>query len=585
MKFIYCIVSKQKDYLKIGVSGNPIKRLETIQSHCPLNLQLFHFVLANPDICSPTEGDIKKELKLMGIWNVREWYKFEDLEKIISVMNKNEYKSKRKLSKEKLKLIDELKGVTKMEDMEQNTESWLKNRLEGIGASDAPAVMGRSLYHTKQELWDIKFHKILETEEERQKKEFICNKGHRLEAWARPGIEFTTGLTWRPALFEHQSFPFIRASLDGWNPQVCEFWECKFMGADLFAILSDEKIAVLERIPPQYYDQIMQQFFVTGAKRGRLTGVIEFVENKEERKKQKEAGQEQDKKIITLKSYTLVIERTMEVDEYINKTLAPALFAFWKSVQDGVRPEAEQKDVLKTDNEELITLVKTYGNLVNQKKQLDEQVKKESARILGDIPAQVTKTKASIEGHTARNHGKMDIEGFKLTEKKGKEIIDYTAALEAFFGWIKQVKTLSPGEIVHSVQGFPEEPSLEKYTKAGKPSFAITIPKPKKEEKEVRETHKEMDGKVFDPKPGDELPPQRTPIIPLENKEIDDWKNPITGKMPKGWKTKGDEWRLDYVKKQAKKAIEEQKENFNDIIKLLEPNTHKETIDGVTFES
>jgi len=469
--------------------------------------------------------------------------------------------------------------------MEQNTQEWLKNRLEGIGASDAPAVMGRSLYHTKQELWDIKFHKILETEEERQKKEFICNKGHRLEAWARPGIEFTTGLTWRPALFEHQSFPFIRASLDGWNPQVCEFWECKFMGADLFAILSDEKIAVLERIPPQYYDQIMQQFFVTGAKRGRLTGVIEFVENKEERKKQKEAGQEQDKKIITLKSYTLVIERTMEVDEYINKTLAPALFAFWKSVQDGVRPEAEQKDVLKTDNEELITLVKTYGNLVNQKKQLDEQVKKESARILGDIPAQVTKTKASIEGHTARNHGKMDIEGFKLTEKKGKEIIDYTAALEAFFGWIKQVKTLSPGEIVHSVQGFPEEPSLEKYTKAGKPSFAITIPKPKKEEKEVRETHKEMDGKVFDPKPGDELPPQRTPIIPLENKEIDDWKNPITGKMPKGWKTKGDEWRLDYVKKQAKKAIEEQKENFNDIIKLLEPNTHKETIDGVTFES
>ena len=470
--------------------------------------------------------------------------------------------------------------------MEQNTQEWLKNRLEGIGASDAPAVMGRSLYHTKQELWDIKFHKILETEEERQKKEFICNKGHRLEAWARPGIEFETGLSWRPALFEHPNFPFIRASLDGWNPQVMQFWECKFMGADLFAILSDESKPVLERIPPQYYDQIMQQFFATGSKLGRLTGVIEFVENKEERIKQKEAGQEQDKKIITLKSYTLIIERTLEVDTYINQTLAPALFAFWKSVQDGVRPEAEQKDVLKTDNEELITLVKTYGNLVTQKKQLDEQVKLNAERILGDIPAQVTKAKASIESHTARNHGKMDIEGFKLTEKKGKEIIDYTAALEAFFGWIKQVKTLSPGEMVHSVQGFPDEPSLEKYTKAGKPSFAITIPKPKKEDKTKQEATAELKESLNNISP--EVTEAAKPAIEkieqtVNQDEITNWKNPVTGKMPKGWKTKGDEWRLTYVKKEYKKSGDEHIENFSRIINLLTPK--KEVIDGVTFES
>lgn len=473
-----------------------------------------------------------------------------------------------------------------MQDMEQNTEEWLKNRLDGIGASDAPAIMGRSLYHTKLEIWDIKFHKILETEEERKKKKFICDKGHRLEAWARPGIEFSTGLTWRPALFEHQNFPFIRASLDGWNAQVCEAWECKFMGAELFKILSDESLPTLDRIPPQYFDQIMQQFFVTGAKAVRLTGVIEFVENKEERKAQKEAGQEQDKKIITLKSYTLIIKRDEKIENYIKETLAPALFEFWKSVQDGVRPEAEKKDVLKTDNKEFIEMVKTYGQLFNQKKELEEKAKKNSTEIMGDIAKKVSELKSSIENHAARNHEKMDIEGFKLTEKKGRAVVDYEAAFNAFIGWVHNLRDNADMEQVWaSLVQFPDKPSLEKYTKAGKPSFLITIPKEKKEP-ELKSGDKVLVKDVPGFESGVYIAGPETIAETMQakddKKELDAWKNPLTGKMPKGWKTKGNEWRFDYVKKQIKKANDEQKQELNNMLELLTPK--KETIGGITFE-
>lgn len=470
-----------------------------------------------------------------------------------------------------------------MEDMNQNTQEWLEWRCNGVGASDAPAIMGKSLYKTKLELWNEKFNKVIEQDES---KEFIFNKGHRLEAWARPGIEFETGLSWRPALFEHKTFPFIRASLDGWQPQVMEAWECKFMGKDLWNILADESLTIDQRIPPQYFDQLMQQFFVSGAKAILLTGVKE----------------EKIDDVKTNKAYTLRVERTPEYEEYINKTLAPALFAFWKSVQDGVKPEAEKTDVLKTDDGEFRELVFTYGGLVKQEKDLKEKAKKESEKILGDISEQVKKLKSQIEGHASRNHNKMDIEGYKLTEKKGKEIVDYKAALDAFFGWIKSLKeTKNPGLMANAVIDFPDEPSLEKYTTAGKPSFVITIPKPKKEEKEVvpsgsgnkTEATEQLKNDLNN-LPGD-LPEKAQPAIDrveeivqddANEKAILDWKNPITGKMPRGWKTKTNEERLKYVKKESKK----EPEKFRDIMNLLDPTTRtqqegSETIGGITFES
>jgi len=454
----------------------------------------------------------------------------------------------------------------------QNTLDWLKWRLEGIGASDAPIIMGKSKFKTKLQLWDEKFNKTIN--EDDQENTFIQDKGHRFEAWARPGFEFSTGLTWKPATFTHSSFEFLRASLDGWNSQVCEGWECKFMGKEIFEAMKNESLSFFERIPRQYLDQICQQFFVSGAKAIHLTGIIETKDIDGQNMKE---------------AYTLKILRDSTIEEYINKTLVPAMFEFWKSVQDGIRPEAEKVDVLPITNEAFVNMVLGYELLKKEEKKLKEDAKSSSDEILGDIVDRLSKSKDEIYNHPLRNHNKMDCMGFKLTEVFGSEKVDYKAAFDAFVLWLNELKKCgNPGIIVDSIEQFPDEPSMEKYTSAGKPSFKITIPKVKTKAEATSELVDDLK------RLPEEIQCNVEPVINrideiVANQEhesyVENWKNPITGKMPKGWKTKGDEWRIKYCIGQFKKSKNEEIKKMVDILSLRKKEKEPETIGGITFEN
>lgn len=432
-------------------------------------------------------------------------------------------------------------------DLTQNEKEWYEWRLRGIGASDAPIIMGKSKYMTKLELWDQKFKKEPPKPEDMEPN-FIQKKGHRLEAWARPGIEFSTGLTWKPALFEHKSFPFIRASLDGWNPEALEVWECKYMGKDLWNALADESKHLSERIPVQYFDQLMQQFFVTGAKKIHLTGVKE----------------EKIDEVKQLKQYTLTIDRLPEFEEYINRTLAPELFSFWKSVQDGKRPEPNDgQDVVSIDNEELKELILNYQGLKNQEKELAKALEKEKKRIMGDVPDQVKKIKDAIYSHEARNYDKMELDGIKLTMKRGKESVDFQAAFDAFVNWMQKLKTANYQDIVKAVTEFPDSPNLEKYTTAGKPSLAITFPKEKKEKEEPKKQVQKPKEKL---KEWSEMSPEEQEIQAKSNA----FKNPETDKKPRGWDKKNRAERIKYLRTHAKKASEPAQKAMNALADELE---------------
>lgn len=453
-------------------------------------------------------------------------------------------------------------------EMTQNTQNWHKWRAEGLGASDAPVVMGKSKYKTKLQLWDEKFTKKIDEDDSPN---FIQQKGHRLEAWARPGLEFQTGLTFKPALFTHQEFQFLRASLDGWNPDTMTAWECKFMGKDLFEKLKDESLPILERIPEQYYDQICQQIFVSGAKVSLLTGIKEWKDENDVRQKE---------------AYTLRIDAN-EHKDYINKTLVPALFDFWKSVKDGVKPEPEKVDSLEIKDENLQGLLMQYETLANAEKAAKDAIKK---------------VKDQIIKHESRNHEKLEFGEFKIIEVPGSEKVDYKAAFEAFIGWIKQVKTLSPGEQVHSVRDFPEEPDLTNYTKAGASSIRITIPK-KKKEKEVKE---EKSKKVVDEKPETKEVVDEKKVKPADKlKEWKDmtpeqqtvtaasnaFKNPDTDKKIRGWDGKTREQRIKFLRDKAKRketsdvAREKMLGLADELEKHFKPKEEAEQIGGITFEN
>lgn len=416
-----------------------------------------------------------------------------------------------------------------------NTKEWYEYRLTGIGASDAPAIFGKSEYKTRREVWVEKVEKKINIEVEENT--FIQEKGHKTEAWARPFIEMETGFPWKPAMFEHEQFAFIRATLDGWNPYLREVWECKLMGKKIFETLKDESLPTIDRIPPQYYDQLMQQIFVTGAVALRLTGVKEY----------KDEFDNKQKEIYTFRFVVGEVEK-----QYIREILVPELIKFWDCVLKQVDPGPSSQDVLEIENQELINLLNEYQEIDKQKKYIEEKSKE---------------IKEKIENHEGKFHCKMKHDGFLLTEMAGRKTISYEKAFNAFVDWIKNLKTNADTQtLCMAIQSFPDEPNLDKYTSIGKPSFKITIPKSKKEIEPI----------INEPHIAYTVSAQATSDIErvkqeleLENK-INKWKNPITNKIPRGWASKGKEWQINYCKGQLKKIAKvPESENYIKIKEMI----------------
>lgn len=148
----------------------------------------------------------------------------------------------------------------------QNHEEWLKARLSGIGASEASAVIGMNPYMTNLDLWLIKTG--------RKKAQDISSKphvqyGHAAEAPLRelfaldyPQYEVTYGgefdMVYNP---EH---PFIFATLDGRLVEKATGRHGIYEGKTTEILRSMQKEKWNDRIPDNYYTQIVHQFFATG---------------------------------------------------------------------------------------------------------------------------------------------------------------------------------------------------------------------------------------------------------------------------------------------------------------------------------
>jgi len=142
--------------------------------------------------------------------------------------------------------------------MDQNSQEWLDWRKKGIGASDAPVIMGTTKYkhQTAKRLWAEKTDQI----NPEKSNEFIKRKGHELESRGRAYIELITDSKFPPMLMVHPGYSFIRASLDGYNEEHNIIFEGKFIGKDDFDFVKNNKKAL-----PNHYDQLQHQLMVTKA--------------------------------------------------------------------------------------------------------------------------------------------------------------------------------------------------------------------------------------------------------------------------------------------------------------------------------
>jgi putative phage-type endonuclease len=138
-------------------------------------------------------------------------------------------------------------------DFEQSTEEWLSWRRGGIGASDAPVVMGLSPWQKAGELL------LLKTGQQAERPaNCYMQRGKTLEPLARDAFIRHTGIEVEPVCVQSTDHAWMRASLDGLSPDGRQVVEIKCPGE------KDHRFAATGRVPEKYYPQLQHILAVTG---------------------------------------------------------------------------------------------------------------------------------------------------------------------------------------------------------------------------------------------------------------------------------------------------------------------------------
>jgi len=137
----------------------------------------------------------------------------------------------------------------------QGTPAWLDWRNQGLGASDAPAIMGENPWKSPERLLKEKLNESSFGQND------AMRRGTELEPEARSRYERLTGIKVRPACLESTQFAWLRGSIDGLAHDGSSVVEIK-CGESVY------RHAASERQVPQYYlGQLQHILAVTGLPR------------------------------------------------------------------------------------------------------------------------------------------------------------------------------------------------------------------------------------------------------------------------------------------------------------------------------
>jgi putative phage-type endonuclease len=138
----------------------------------------------------------------------------------------------------------------------QNEAQWHIWRRQGIGASEAAAILGLSPWVTPLQLWARKTGR-----EPDEADNFAMSRGRRLESVIRQLYEARVGWTAQAICVGHDRLPWMRASLDGldpWGEIIAEFKAPNHVA---------HAEALRGEVPVYYQPQVYHQLEVTGAVR------------------------------------------------------------------------------------------------------------------------------------------------------------------------------------------------------------------------------------------------------------------------------------------------------------------------------
>src|SRR5215469_10714310 len=145
--------------------------------------------------------------------------------------------------------------MPRIEKLQQNTPEWRRWRLQGLGASDAPVIMGDGAFRNPRMLWSIKTGRAPE-----EQPGPAAQRGRELERVARRAYERQVGIQMEPLCLVHDELSWMRASLDGLS----------FDGSTVLEIKCpinqrDQTAAQQGQVPPQYYAQLQHELEVSKA--------------------------------------------------------------------------------------------------------------------------------------------------------------------------------------------------------------------------------------------------------------------------------------------------------------------------------
>lgn len=219
--------------------------------------------------------------------------------------------------------------------IKQGTPKWHEWRNKGIGGSDAAAVLKESPYHTPYSLYREK--KGLPLHNDNEDKEFIFSMGHKYEAKMRQEFSNLVGVEMNPVCFESDARPFMKASLDGFDPMVGVL-EAKLTSTQ---VLNGAKN--LREIPRHHFIQMQHQMIVAGCDIGTWFG-------------------------MDMKGNATIVPN-IKLDKKFMKTLILEEEFFWNRILEDREPKITENDYLVITDQEQI---KIYNKLVDFKKAKDD---------------------------------------------------------------------------------------------------------------------------------------------------------------------------------------------------------------------
>lgn len=138
-------------------------------------------------------------------------------------------------------------------NISQSGKQWHNWRNTGFGSSDAAALMGSVGWKSRDSIIEDKISGYTQSYENE-----AMARGKMLEPQARRLYEEITGRKMRPMCFEHDKYPFLKASLDGWNEKDGIILEIKCPLKDW----NHKKVLLTHKIPYYYIPQCMHQLLV-----------------------------------------------------------------------------------------------------------------------------------------------------------------------------------------------------------------------------------------------------------------------------------------------------------------------------------